>query len=79
MEEMLARLRHPAATPEWAEEAMEYVDNVGEFLGEHGAISKYDWERLSGEIHEIASRRFGQNWYLESLKGRVARARRPGG
>jgi len=71
MDHMLARIEHPAALPQWAEEAMDYVDIVGGFLGERGAISKYDWERLSGEIHEIATKRFGKKWYLKALKGRL--------
>jgi len=76
VDHMLARIEHPASIPEWAEEAMDYVDVVGGFLGEHGAISKYDWERLSGEIHEIASKRFGKGWYVKSLKSRAAAASR---
>lgn len=76
-DDMIARLVHSVATPEWAEEAMEFVDNVATFLGEHGIVSKYDWDRLSQEIDEAATKRFGVNWYLQSLKSRVSRSQRP--
>lgn len=76
-EDMIARLVHSVATPEWAEEAMEFVDNVATFLGEHGIVSKYDWDRLSQQIDEAATKRFGVNWYLQSLRARVDRAQRP--